>query len=122
MIKITMNTKKLQLTVEGHAMPEESGEYRQICAAASALAQGLAYTVARLTSEEDGEPVRIFEYRNDPGDLRLRIFPENWPADGIRQIFMNYGDGLECLARSHPQSVTMIRNGALILPEKGEEP
>lgn len=119
MITITMNTKKLQLTVEGHAQPEESSEFRQICAAASALAQGLAYSVARMTGEEDGQSYRAFEYKNDPGDLKLRIFPEVWPAGEIRQRFLNYSDGMECLAKSHPQSVRMIRDGALILPEKG---
>ena len=116
MITITMNTTKLKLTIEGHAMPEESDEYKEICAAASALAQSLAYTVTRYN---DGEgTMKSFQYRPEAGNLLIRIFPATWAEREFRHRFEIYGDGLQMLAESHPQSVRFIRDGERVLPKE----
>ena len=47
MITITMNSKRLKLTVTGHAMPEESPQYKEICAAVSAMAQSMMYAISK---------------------------------------------------------------------------
>lgn len=112
MITITIDTKRMKLTVEGHAMPEESEDYQLICTAASALAQGLAYTISR-----SGERIKSIEYRPEPGDLMLRA----WPAEAeekIQEKFENYADGMQLLAESHPCCVTMVRNGARIIAKE----
>lgn len=114
MITITMNTERLKITVTGHATAEESEQYKEICSAAAALAQALMYSISKFPSDA----LKAADYRNDPGDLLIRIFPEDWARLGVRNRFKAYGDGLELLAKSHPQSVTMIRDGERILPEK----
>ena len=112
MITITMNSKRLKLTVEGHAQPEESTEYREICAAVSALSQALIYTINQYN---DGEgTMKSFEYRPEPGDLMIRVWPESWAEREIRHRFDIYADGLQLLAESHPQSITFIRDGERI--------
>ena len=116
MITITMNTTKLKLTVEGHATPEESEQYKEICAAASALTQSLAYTVSRYNGG-DGT-MKSFEYRPDPGNLLLRVYAETWAEREFRHRFEIYGDGLQMLAEGHPQSVRFIRDGERIIPKE----
>lgn len=119
MIMITMNTKRLKLEVTGHAMPEEGDEFREICAAASALAQGLMYSIINYN---DGEgTMKSIQYRDEPGDLRIKVFPETWAERAFRQRFDIYGDGLQLLAESHPQSVTFIRDGERIIATKEEQ-
>lgn len=119
MIKITMNTTKLKLTVEGHAMPAESDQYKEICSAASALAQSLAYTVSRYNKGEGA--VKSFEYRPEAGNLLIRVFPEHWAERELRHRFEIYGDGLQLLAESHPQCVQFIRDGERIIPKEESE-
>lgn len=119
MITIRMNTARLKLTVEGHAQPEESTEYKEICSAVSALSQALAYTIARYNGGEGA--MKAFDYRNDPGNLRIKVFPEPWAERELRHRFQIYGDGMELLAQSHPQSVTMIRDEEKILTKEGNE-
>ena len=109
MITIRMDEKKLKLTVEGHATAEESRDYQLICTAASALTQGLAYSVSRSSGD-----MKSIEYRPEPGNLMLRVYPESKTESEIRQKFITYGDGMELLAKSHDCSVTMIRNGTRI--------
>ena len=116
MIEISMNTARFKLTVKGHAMPEETERYKEICAAASALAQALAWSISKGNTEH--ESLKSFEYRDDPGDLLIRAWPEEWAEIAIRNKFKNYGDGLELLAKSHPQSVSMIWDGERVLPGK----
>lgn len=115
MIEITMNTKRLKLSIKGHATPEESEKYKEICAAASALAQGLAYSISKSDAKQE------MQYRPDPGDLFLLVIPEKGMDALMRIRFALYGEGLELLAKSHPQSVTMIRDGERILPDKEDE-
>ena len=118
MITIRMNTARLKLTVEGHAQPEESMEYNQICAAVSALAQSLAYSISKYN---DGEgTMKSFEYRPEPGNLLIRVYPEVWAERALTTRFRIIGDGIELLAKSHPRSVKFIRDEELILPEKEE--
>jgi uncharacterized protein YsxB (DUF464 family) len=117
-IEINLNTARFKMTVKGHANPDESSEYQAICNSVSALAQGMVYSVSKYHKDE--EPLRTFEYRNDPGDLLLRAWPEEWAEIGIRRRFRIYGDGLELLAKSHPECVTMIWDGERILPESEE--
>lgn len=114
MITITMNTERLKVTITGHATAEEGNQYKEICSAASALAQSLMYSISKFPADA----LKSAEYRPDPGNLMIRIFPEEWAALGVRNRFKAYGDGLELLAKSHPQSVTMIRDGERILPER----
>ena len=124
MIRITMSTKRLKMTVEGHAMPEESGSWREICAAASALTQSMMYSAAKYTGDDpDAEEMKYAKYRGDPGNMLIKIYPEAEAEEGIRQIFKAYGDGMQLLAESHPQSVTFIRDGERIMAkeEKGHE-
>ena len=117
MIEINMNTKRLKLTIKGHAMPEEGPEYETACAAASAIAQGLAFTVAKYNNGKGA--MKAFDYKNDPGNLFLKIFPEPWAERELMHRFEIYGDGLELLAESHPQYIQMIRDGERIIPGKG---
>lgn len=119
MITINMNTARFRVTVEGHAMPEESADYSQICAAVSALAQSLAWSISKYNNGEGA--MKSFEYRPEPGNMLIRVWPEYWAERAFRNRFKNYGDGFELLAKSHPQSVTFIWDGERILPEKEEE-
>ena len=114
MIEINVNTARFKLTVKGHATQEESSQYREICAAASALAQALMYSISKIP----GDAMKSVEYRPDVGDLLIRVYPEEWAELGAKNRFKTYADGMELLARSHPYSVTMIRDGERILPEK----
>ena len=118
MIRINMNTARLKLTVEGHAMQEEGPEYQQICAAASALAQSLAWSVNKYNEGEG--TMKSFEYRPETGNLLIRVWPEHWAEAVFKRKFKDYADGFELLAKSHPQSVEFIWDGERILPEKEE--
>ena len=118
MIEIRMNTRRLKLTIKGHAMPEEGKEYSAACTAASAIAQGLAWTLAKYNGGKGA--MKAFDYKNDPGDLLIKVFPETWAERELTHRFEIYGDGLELLAKSHPQYVRMIWDEELILPEKEE--
>lgn len=124
MIEIKMTTNRYKMTVTGHAQPEESAEYKEICAAVSALTQSLAYSISKLNEErgalEQGA-LKAFDYRGDPGDMKLKAYPEKWAEVVIRQRFRTYGDGLELLAKSHAEAVTMIRDGERILPDEEEK-
>ena len=114
MIEIRIDTKRLKLSVKGHATPEESEKYKEICAAASALAQALAYSVSKSDAKQE------MQYRPDPGDLFLLVIPEE-KLDALMKIrFALYADGMELLAKSHPYSVKMIRDGKRIKPEEDE--
>lgn len=116
MIEITMNTARYKLTVKGHAQPEEGEQYKEICAAASALAQALAYSITKLPRDA----MKSFEYRPDPGNLLIRAYPEEWAELVTKNRFKTYADGLELLAMSHPQSISMILDGEKIEPKKEE--
>lgn len=116
MIEIRMETKRLKLSIKGHATPEESEQYKEICAAASALAQSLMYSISKYDDVQ--KAVKSIQYRPDPGDLFLLVIPESWADMVMKHRFKVYGDGLELLAKSHPYSVTMIRDGEKILPDE----
>jgi uncharacterized protein YsxB (DUF464 family) len=116
MIRIEMNTARLKLTVKGHAQPTEGEQYREACSAASALAQGLMYTISLYNGGQGA--TKAIDYKNDPGDLFIKIFPEPWAERELQHRFRIYGDGMQLLAESHPQFIEMIRDGERILPEK----
>ena len=118
MIEIRMDTRRLKLSVKGHAKAEESEKHKEICAAASALAQSLMYSISKYDDVQ--KAVRNIQYRPDPGDLFLLVIPESWADMVLKHRFKVYGDGMELLAKSHPYSVTMIRDGKKILPEEDE--
>ena len=59
-----------------------------------------------------------FPYRPDPGNLLIRIFPATWAERAFRHRFEIYGDGLQLLAESHPESVRFIRDGERVLPKE----
>ena len=117
MIEITVNTNRFRVTVTGHAQPEEGEQYREICAACSALTQSLAYTISKLPKEA----LKSFEYRPDPGDLLIRAYPEEWAELVVKNRFKTMADGLELLAKSHSNSVKMIRDGERIIPDKEDD-
>ena len=120
MIEINVNTAKFRVSVKGHAMPEESEDYRQICAAASALAQSLMYCLTKM--EEDGKSAyKSVEYRHDKGDIYIRVWPEHWAELGTKNRITDYADGMELLAMSHPESIRMLWDGDLITMSKEGE-
>ena len=119
MIEIRMESKRLKLSIKGHATAEESEQYREICAAASGLAQSLMYSISKYDDVQ--KAVKTIQYRPDPGDLFLMVIPESWADMVLKQRFKVYGDGLELLAKSHPYSVSMIRDGKKILPDEEDE-
>lgn len=116
MIHIEMNTTRFLLTIEGHAQPEEHKDYKEICAAASMLAQGLAYSISKLNGDSDA--LSSMKYRDEPGNMMLKVYPEEWARISIGWRFNYYGDGLEMLALAHPQCVEFIWDGEKILPDK----
>ena len=119
MIEITMDTKTFTVIVKGHAQPEESDLYRITCASASMLAQGLAHSLAKFEATQKG--ILQFDLRNEPGDFVLHVIPDKWAEAATRKRFRTYGDGLELLAQSNPESVKMIWDGVPVKPEEGEQ-
>ena len=119
MIEINVNTARFKLEIKGHAKLEETPEYREICAAVSAIAQGLAYTITKY--EKDHEAINGIDYRPEPGDLLLQVTPAAWAEAMIRKRFYAFADALELMAMSEPQSVHMIRDGEEIKPMGGED-
>lgn len=120
MIEINVNTARYKVTVKGHAMPEESADYQQICAAASALAQSMMYCLTKL--EEDGKDAyKSVEYRHDPGDIYIRVYPEGWAEASAKRKIRDYADGMELLAMSHPESIHMIWDGEEITMSKEDK-
>ena len=119
MIEINMNTSRLKLTVKGHAQPEENDDYKLICSAVSALAQGIVYSISKMDHAEGA--TRSIQYRDTPGDYFLLVIPEQWAENMIKHRFRNYGDGLEMMAKAHPECIDMIWDGEKILPDKEEK-
>ena len=117
MIRIELNTNRMKLTVKGHAEPEEMEKYRECCAAASAISQAMVYAVSQWN---DGSALKALDYKNDPGDLMVKLFPEEKAEKQLQMILTLYGYGLELLAKSHPQSVEMIWDGAKIIADHKE--
>ena len=113
MIEIRMETPRLKLMVTGHAKKEENADFSAICTAVSVLAQGLAYTFGKI-----GRAMKSVQYRNDPGDLFLMAMPEEFAKAVAREKFKTYGDGLEMLAKAHPECVGMVWDGERIIPEE----
>lgn len=119
MITINMNTARFKLTVEGHAQPEETELYKEVCAACSAIVQALVYSITKFNHE--GDALEIFKYRDDPGNVLLKVKPSKWSESSIKRRFNEYGDGLELLALSHPYSVEFIWDGEKITPEEEKQ-
>ena len=118
MIQINLSVENFTLKIDGHAQPEESERFREICAGASMLAQGLAHSIAKFQKQQDG--IRHILYRGDPGDMVLAVEPEPWAEATVRKRMRAYADGMELLALSNPESVTMIWDGVPVKPEEGE--
>lgn len=119
MIHINLSVERFTLVVKGHAEPEESEQYREICSAASMLAQGLMASIAKFQKQHDG--IRRILYRGDPGDMVLTVEPEPWAEATIRKRMRAYGDGMELLALSNPECVEMLWDGIPVTPEEGEQ-
>ena len=119
MIEITMNTARLKLTIKGNALETEHNDHSAICTAVSAIAQGLPYSISKMDHAEGA--LRSMQYRNEPGDYFLLVIPEQWAENMIKHRFRDYGDGLEMLAKAHPECVSMIWDGEKILPDKEDE-
>lgn len=119
MIHINMSVERFTLVVKGHAEPEESEQYREICAGASMLAQGLMASIAKFQREQDG--LRRILYRGDPGDFVMTVEPEPWAEATIRKRMRAYADGLELIAQSNPECVEMLWDGIPVKPEEGEQ-
>ena len=119
MIHINMSVERFTLVVKGHAEPNESEQYREICAGASMLAQGMMASITKFQKEHNG--IRRILYRGDPGDMILTVEPEPWAEATIRKRMRAYADGMELLALAHPGSVHMIRDGEEIKNFGGDE-
>lgn len=119
MININLSVEKFTVTVTGHAQPDEGENYREVCAAASMMVQGLAHSITKFQGAQNG--IREIDYRGEPGDMMLRVKPEAWAEATVRKRMRAYGDGLELLALSEPQSVTMTWDGIPVKPEEGEK-
>ena len=118
MIEITMDTQEFLVMVKGHAQPEESEMYRETCAAASMLTQGLAHSLAKFEATQNA--ILQFDYRDEPGNMLLHVIPAKWAEAATRTRMRTYGDGMELLAMSNPESVQMIWDGKPVKPEEGE--
>ena len=118
MIEITLDTKNFLLMVKGHAQPEESPLYRETCASASMLVQGLVHSIQKFEETQNG--IVESEYRDEPGNMLLHVIPANWAQAATRKRMRTYGDGMELLAQSNPESVRMIWDGVPVKPEEGE--
>ena len=118
MIVINLSVEKFTLKIDGHAQPEESDRFREICAGASMLAQGLACSIVKFQREQNG--IREIDYRDTPGDMLLRVKPDPWAEATVRKRMRAYGDGMELLALAEPQSVQMVWDGIPVKPEEGE--
>lgn len=117
MIHINLSVEKFTVTITGHAQPDECEQYREVCAAASMLVQGLAHSITKFQAAQNG--IQEIDYRDQPGDLLLRIKPDPWAEATVRKRMRAYGDGMELLALSDPQSVSMIWDGIPVEPEEG---
>ena len=117
MININLSVEKFTVTITGHAQPDECEQYREVCAAASMLVQGLAHSITKFQGAQNG--IQEIDYRDQPGDLLLRIKPDPWAEATVRKRMRAYGDGMELLALSEPQSVTMTWDGIPVKPEEG---
>ena len=104
--------------VKGHARPEETPLNGEICASASMLVQGLAHSLAKFEATQNA--ILQFDYRGDPGDMVLHVIPAKWAEAATRKRMKTYGDGMELLAQSNPESVRMIWDGIPVKPEEGE--
>lgn len=119
MIEINVNTARFKVTIKGHAMPEENARYLEICNSVSSLAQGLAYALTKY--EKEHEPFKRVEWRGEPGNTLLRVWPEEWAERMARGYVNIYADGMELLALSYPECVHMIRDGEEIKDFGGDE-
>ena len=117
MIHIEMNTARFKLTAEGHAKPEESEKYKEICAAVSAIVQGLVFSISKFKGEKDA--LSYYKYRDEPGNMLLKVVPEEWAEISMKRRFNYFGDALEMMATAHPGSVEFIWDGEKIL--KGDD-
>lgn len=118
MIRIEMNTARFKLTAEGHAQPEENAQYKEICAGVSAIVQGLVFTISKFNGKKDA--LTLFKYRDDPGNMLLKVTPEEWAEISMKKRFNYFGDALEMMALAHPESIEFIWNGEKILKEDKE--
>lgn len=119
MININLSVEKFTVTVTGHAQPDECEQYREVCAAASMLVQGLAHSITKFQAAQNG--IQEIDYDGTPGAVLLRIKPDPWAEATVRKRMRAYGDGMELLALSDPQSVTMTWDGIPVTPEEGEK-
>lgn len=114
MITIKIDTNHYKLRIDGHATPEESKEYREICSAASALAQSLLYSISKAKDID----TKSIMTKPVSGNYMISVFPEKQAEEEVRKRFEIYADGMELLAEAHPCSVTMIRNEARIIAKE----
>ena len=119
MININLSVEHFTLEIKGHAQPEETEQYKEVCSGCSMLAQGLAYSLTKFQDRQNG--IREIEYRGTPGDMLLKVKPDPWAEATVRKRMRAYGDGLELLAKSDPASVKMIWDGIPVETEKEAE-
>ena len=119
MIDINLSIEHFTLEIRGHAQPEETEQYKEICSGCSMLAQGMAYSITKFQKKQNG--IRAIEYRGNPGDMLLKVQPDPWAEATVRKRMRAYGDGLELMAKSHPESVRMAWDGIRVEPEKEAE-
>lgn len=119
MIEINLNTARFKLEIKGHAQPEETSMFKEICASVSAIAQGLVYSVAKY--ESDHNAIQEMDYRDEPGDFLWRVKPDPWAEALVRKRMYAYGDALEMMAACNPESVKMIYDGEEVQPMPKED-
>lgn len=106
MLKVTIAARgeKLSLKLEGHAGYAEHGK-DIVCAAASILANTVAYNVDLLDRfKAFKEPAII---RLESGDTEITCVPTE-ASDHIRHDYYFAGNGFCLLAESYPQYVELI--------------
>lgn len=109
MIEIRLDDRNFTLEAKGHALETEGPEWKYICSNVSTLTQGLAYSLTKY--EKEHESIRGMDYRPEPGDLLLKVDPEEWARAAVRKRMQNFGDALEMLAQCESSYIHMVWNG-----------
>ena len=91
MVTIRQNTNSISVT--GHANYAESGK-DIVCAAVSALAQNLMYSIAELTED-------YIIGHAEPGDMRIEF---QTLSDGSKLLVDSFMLGVQAIAENYPEN------------------
>jgi uncharacterized protein YsxB (DUF464 family) len=90
--------------VEGHAGFGEHGS-DVVCAAVSALAQVILFTLQDILGESQ------VECSVDEGNMRVSVAPAKAGEEGPRSLLRAFELGMRSIAQSYPQSVSIEDTG-----------